>query len=164
MKFRIYVTSGEEVIFTGYSRIDMPAYHGGLPETGLWRINITKFESFIASILEPLSFGSSINEFVFGLEIAELDEWGIWFNGTRDYMSYRPKNKMFISVGQIEWKEVKDLTAAEQLAVMIVALMSSIERMASAKRKPKGFDHAAFAQAVRGIVTNFDAKLVRVCD
>lgn len=40
------------------------------------------------------------------------------------------------------------------------ALVSSIERIATAKRKPKDFDHAALAQAVRGILRSCKPSLV----
>ena len=116
MKFRILVTSGGEVIFAGDSRANKPVYYGGEPETGLWRISIPKFEEFIAAELESLSFGSSIEMYVFGFEIAELQEWGCWFKKTRDFMSYRPRSKTFISVGKIEWKQVKELPASKQLS------------------------------------------------
>ena len=76
-------------------------------------------------------------------------------------MSYRPKSKTFISVGQLDWKEVKDLSASEQLSRLGDALLSSIERIATVKRKPKDFDHSALAEAVRGVLRS--CKLRTVC-
>ncbi|HEY6095166.1 MAG TPA: hypothetical protein VIU93_09480 [Gallionellaceae bacterium] len=108
-----------------------------------------------------MSFGTSIEEFVFGFEIAELKEWGRRFTDTRDYISYRPKSKTLISVGQLEWKEVKDLSAAEQLSRLGAALLSSIERIATAKRKPKDFDHAAFARAIRNFLPSCEPFMVQ---
>lgn len=161
MKFRIAVTSGSEVVFAGHSQIDQPVYYGAAPETGLWRVSVPKFESLVARELAPMSFGNSIEEFVFGLEIAELEEWGRWFKETRDYMSYRPKSKTFISVGQLEWKDVKDLPASAQLSKLGATLISSIERIAMAKRKPKDFDHAALAQAIRDFLPLCKASMVQ---
>lgn len=99
-----------------------------------------------------MSFGDSINELRFGFEIGELEEWGSWFTSMSNYMSYQPKHKIFISVGQLEWKTVKHLSASAQLEKLGDALVSSIERIATAKRKPKDFDHTALAQTVRGIL------------
>lgn len=161
MKFRIVVTSGGEVVFAGHSQKDRPVYYGAPPETGLWRVSVSKFESFVARELAPMSFGSSIEEFVFGFEIAELEEWGRWFRETRDYMSYRPKTKTFISVGQLEWKEVKDLPTSAQLSRLGAALLSSVERIAMAKRKPKDFDHAAFAQTIRHFLSLCKPSMVQ---
>lgn len=160
MKFCIQVTSGGEVTFAGQSQKDRPVYYGAAPETGLWRVSIPKFEDFIAGELANQSFGSSIDEFRFGFEIAELEEWGKWFASTRNYMSYRPKSKTFISVGQLDWKEVKDLSASEQLSRLGDALLSSIERIATVKRKPKDFDHSALAEAVRGVLRSCKPTLV----
>lgn len=152
MKFHTKVTCGGEVVFAGSSHESRPIYYGSAPESGLWRVNIPEFEKFVADALAPQSFGNSIDEFCFGLEIAELTQWGPWFASTHDYMSHRPKSKTFISVGQLEWQEVKDLSAFEQWSRLGDALVSSIDRIATAKRKPKNFDHAALAQAVRGIL------------
>lgn len=161
MKFHIAVTSGGEVVFAGHSQKDQSVYYGAPPETGLWRVSVPKFESLIARELAPMSFGHSIEEFVFGFEIAELDEWGRWFKETRDYMSYRPKSKTFISVGQLDWKEIKYLPAPDQLSRLGEALLSSIERIATAKRKPKDFDHAALAQAIRNFLLSCKSSMVQ---
>ena len=154
MKFRILVTSGSEVAFAG--RLQGPP-----AKTGLWRVSVPKFEEFIARELKRKSFGSSIDEFVFGFEIAELEEWGRWFKATRDYMSYRPKSKTFVSVGQMEWKEVKDLPVSQQTLRLGATLLASVERIATAKRKPRDFDYVALAQAIRLILPKCKGSMVR---
>ncbi|NKF23353.1 hypothetical protein [Solimonas marina] len=160
MKFSIQVTSGGEVVFSGHSQKNRPVYYGAPPETGLWRVSIPKFEDFVAGKLLAMSFGDSIDEFLFGFEIGELEEWGMWFTSMSNYMSYRPKNKTFISVGQLDWKVVKHLSTSEQLKMLGDTLISSIERIATAKRKPKDFDHMALAQTVRGILHSCEPSLV----
>ncbi len=149
MKFRVLITSGGEVVFAERSRASRPVYYGAPPETGLWRISTPKFEELLAGELEPLTFGSSVEEFDFGFEIAELEEWGRWFKSNRDYVSYRPKSRTLIAVGQLEWKRVKDLKVDEQFTLLSEALLSAVERVASARRKPKDFDSAAFANVIR---------------
>lgn len=161
MRFRIDVTNGGEVNFAGHSPSHRPVYYGAQPETGLWRVSIPKFEDLLALELSPMSFGSSIDEFAFGFEIAELEEWGWYFKETRDYISYRPRSKTLISVGQLEWKEVKNLSASEQLSRLGAALLSAVERVATAKRKPKDFDHAAFAQAIRDFLSSCEPSAVQ---
>jgi hypothetical protein len=161
MKFRIAVKSGGEVVFAGHSQKDRPVYYGAPAETGLWRVSVPKFEDLVARELAPMSFGHSVEEFVFGFEIAELEEWGRWFKETRDYMSYRPKSRTLISVGQLEWKEVKDLPTSAQLSKLGDALLSSIERIATAKRKPKDFDYVAFAQAIRSFLPSCKSSMVQ---
>lgn len=161
MKFSIQVTSGEEVVFAGHSQRDRTVYYGGPPPaTGLWRVSLPKFEEFLATELASQSFGSSIEEFRFGFEIAELDEWGNCFSSMANYMSYRPKGKEFISVGQLEWRAVKDLTASEQLARLGDVLILAVERIATAKKKPRDFDHAALAQALRRTLGRCEPSLV----
>jgi len=160
MKFHIEVTSGGEVIFARHSRKDYPVYYDAPLESGLWRVSIPRFEDFIARELSAQSFGSSVEEFRFGFEIGELEEWGDWFTSTRDYMSYRPKHRTIISVSQLEWNQVKNLSASEQLTMLGDALVSCIERIAIAKRKPKDFDYLALAQFVRGILPSCDLSAV----
>lgn len=160
MKFHIQTTAGGEVIFAGHSRKGRPVYYGAAPETGLWRVDIPKFEHFLSGELEQRCFGESIEEFVFGLEIAELKEWGRWFKETSDYLSYRPKSKEFISVGQIEWKEAKDLSIEEQLHLLGSALVTSIERIGMLKRKPKDFDYVGFGDVVRDALSRCTSSMV----
>jgi len=158
MKFHIQVTTGGEVKTAGWP--DGPTVYYGSPiETGLWRVDIPKFEAFVAARLAPLTFGSSIDEFRFGFEIAELEAWGECFSKTANYMSHRPKSRLFVSVGQLEWQEVKHLTAQEQLSRLSDALIAAVERIEVAKRKPKDFDHAAFAKALRGILQSCDPSV-----
>ena len=160
MKFRVATRSGGEVIFADRSKNDPPVYYGAPPETGLWRISIPKFEDFISTELKDVSFGCSIDEFVFGFEIAELEEWGRWFKETGEYTSYRPKSKQFISVGQIEWKDVKNISTEEQLTQLCAALIVAIERIGTIKRKPKNFDYKSFAVAMRTILSRCTASFV----
>lgn len=160
MKFHILTTSGGEVIFAGRSMRDRPIYYGAPPETGLWRVDVVKFEKFLADELAQLSFGASIEEFIFGFEIAELDGWGRFFTATRDYMSYRPKSKLFISVGQIEWLDVKELTVDAQLESLKLALIAAIERIGTLKRKPRNFDYASFGAAVQESLSRCTSAMV----
>jgi hypothetical protein len=160
MKFRVQTTSGGEVIFAVHSRQGRPVYYGAPPETGLWRVDVPKFEKSLSDELAQLSFGDSIEEFVFGLEIAELEEWGRWFKETRDYMSYRPKSEQFISVGQVEWKDVKELAVDAQLEQLKIALTVAIERIGTLKRKPRDFDYISFGAAVQESLSRCTSAMV----
>ncbi|MEO3714990.1 hypothetical protein [Roseateles flavus] len=163
MNFHIRTTTGGEVIFEGFATTPATVYYGGPPpETGRWRVDIPAFEAHCARHLAPVSFGASIDTFFFGLEIAELDGWGDTFTATRTYTSYRPKMRALVSVGQIEWAEVKHLPCAEQVAALWAALLSSIERVASMKRRPKDFDAEALASAVRLIMASSDASMFAI--
>ena len=159
MRFRTLVTSGGVVAFAG-QRYSGPTYYGAPPESGLWRISMPRFESYIAAELEPFAFGDSVEEFAFGFEIGELDEWGKWFKVTSNYVSYRPKSKLLIAVGQLEWKVVKDIPASEQLTHLSSAVMTAIERIGNLKRKPKHFDCFAFAETMREVLRKCKTAMV----
>jgi len=160
MKFRIETTSGGEVVFAGQSQAERPVYYGAAPESGLWRISLPKLEDYISVKLEHHSFGASIDAFISGFEIAELEEWGRWFRETREYMSYRPKSKLFIAVGQVEWKAVKELSAQAQFRAIGDALVAAVERVGIAKQRPRDFDHAGFARFLREALDACDVSEV----
>ena len=165
MKFVVKQTLGSEVIADGPPRQSEPIYYGGPPpETGRWHVDLTVFEAFCADRLAKVDFGMSIETYYFGLEIAELQAWGAIFTATSEYTSYRPKMKSLVSVGQIEWSEIKHDTLEKQLAALWAALLSSIDRVASMQRKPKDFDSAAFAAAVRVLMTSSDAAAFAIVD
>ena len=150
MKFIIKLTTGGEVIFDGPSSQCEPVYYGGPPpETGRWHVDLNEFEDFCAKHLAEVNFGESVDTFFFGLEIAELQGWGDTFTKTSNYVSYRPKMKALVSVGQIEWSEVKHFALNEQLDALWEALLSAIDRIGTMKRRPSKFDSNALSTAVR---------------
>ncbi len=163
MNFHIRTTTGGEVIFEGIPTSPATVYYGGPPpETGRWRVDIPAFEDFCARHLAPVQFGTSIDTYYFGLEIAELDGWGDTFTATRHYTSHRPKMRALVSVGQLEWAEVKHLPCTEQVAALWDALLSSIERVTTMKRRPRDFDACALADAVRLIRASSEASVFAI--
>ncbi len=158
MKFIVRQTIGAEVIMDVPPPQSAPAYYGGPPpETGRWHVDMNAFEEFCATHLSKADFGTSIQTFYFGFEMAELQGWGEFFAKTSEYCSYRPRMKALVSVGQIQWEEVKHLPLKGQLTALWRALLMSIERIATMKRGPKDFDSVAFADAVRVLEATCDA-------
>lgn len=92
--------------------------------------------------MKNFSYGDSVETFVLGFEIAELEGWDEFFTSISRYTSYKPKIKALISVGQLNWPDVKDLAAIGQFQRFSEILLAAIERVAEMKRKPKEFDSA----------------------
>jgi hypothetical protein len=152
VKFGIKVRCGGEVRWVGH--IDnQPVYYGGPPpETGEWKLSTIKLTEYFNSTLEKQSYGESIDIFVLGFEIADLDGWGELFKKSSNYTSYRPQMKLLLSVGQINWPDVKDLLVEEQFEKFSAVLLGSIARIAEMKRKPKNFDSAAFSLEMKRLL------------
>jgi hypothetical protein len=53
--------------------------------------------------------------------------------------------KLVISVGQLNWPDVKDLPLKEQFQRFAEVVLEAIGRIAEMKRKPKNFDLAVFS-------------------
>ena len=148
MQLKMKITCGGEVKWAGVPD-NGPVYYGGPPpESGLWKLSTVKIEDYFESVLKFLSFGESIDIFVLGFEIAELEGWGDYFTSMSSYTSYRPKTKSLISAGQLNWPDVKDLSAAEQFKRFSEVLLSAIGRIGDMKRKPKDFDYVTFQATV----------------
>lgn len=118
MEFRIQVTVGREVRFAWHQKRDSS-------QTGAWYVRLQRFENFLKDGLRDCNFGESVKTFVFGFEMAELKNWGKFFGATAHYVSYRPKTKTLISVGQLNWPDVKDLSPVQQLSRLSTALESA---------------------------------------
>jgi len=54
--------------------------------------------------------------------------------------SCRDGGNFFVSLGQLEWNDVKQLSAAAPWQAFGKVLVAAAERIADAKRKPKDFD------------------------
>lgn len=110
-------------------------------------LRVKQIEDMIQAAISTKSFGSSIERYVFGFEISDTSE-GFTFEGTRGYVSYRPQTRTLVSVGQADWPEIRFLSATEQLDIFNQLLLDSIDRAASARRKPRDFDFKAFRLAM----------------
>jgi len=156
MRFRVQVTSAAEVLFAGRHDERRRSL-----QNGAWRIDIVEYARYVDEHLAPQSFGEGIETFRFGFEIGDLVAWGDWFQATRDYTSYRPKSKELVSVGQLEWRDVKDLSPADQLNRLNSALTDAIARVGEMKRKPRAFDRDAFSREVSAILADVPIDRVR---
>ncbi len=142
------ITCGGEVKWAGASESG-PIYYGGPhSESGVWKLSTAKIEDYFNVALKDESFGDSIETFVLGFEIGDLEGWGNFFTSMSHYASYRPKMRLLISVGQLNWPDVKNLSAQEQFQRFSEILLEAIARVAEMRRKPKNFDSAAFSAKV----------------
>jgi hypothetical protein len=145
MHFHVALTTGIEVVFAdGSNRVQ----HWRDPGKGAWRIDVYAFERYMDRRLAPLSFGDRIDDFYFGLEIADFARWTNAFTDATGYSSYRPRSRSLVSVGYLDWPLVKDLSPDEQLNQLKQALAGAVARVDQMKRKPRQFDIPGFSQAI----------------
>ncbi|MFC6439429.1 hypothetical protein [Bowmanella sp. JS7-9] len=155
MEFVVQQSSGKEVI---YSSIPLEKQSVAEGELGRWRIDMVDFEKYLTNKIKDLDFGQSIETYCFGFEIADTKLWGEFFASTKEYISYRPKSKTLVSVGQIEWLSVKDLDFKSQLKRLAEAIVESATRVSVLKRKPKDFNYEYFAEVVKKLVLKYSSK------
>jgi hypothetical protein len=148
MQLKIQITTGGEVKWRGMPDTGPTFYGGPPPDSGEWKLDVKQLEAHFCKALTNKSYGESINTFILGLQIAELEGWGDYFTSKSRYMSHRPKLKALISVGQLNWPDVKDLSEAEQYQHFGATLLAAIGRIGEMQRKPRQFDHAALRDDV----------------
>lgn len=59
-----------------------------------------------------------------------------------------PKSKEVLSVGRLDWKEILELPARQQLRAYGSAVRFAIDNLSKAKRKPNDFDATVFAEFI----------------
>jgi hypothetical protein len=70
------ITFGGEVKWAGLSQSG-PVYYGGPPpESGVWKLSTEKIENYFDAALKDVSYGGSIETFLLGFEIGDLEGWG----------------------------------------------------------------------------------------
>lgn len=126
------------------------------PGKGVWWLKLVRIEQLVNESMSTLSFGESIDTYVFGFEILDTSE-GLGFESTRDYVSYRPKMRL-LSVGQVDWPNVRFLSPAAQWDVFKQSLLDSIHRTAAVKRKPRDFNLQAFHSTVTRALEGLDPR------
>ncbi|KQV88166.1 hypothetical protein [Pelomonas sp. Root1237] len=152
MHFRTFLKTGVEVLHLGTQHSNGNAWplEHWKANSGRWRLFTPGIDAYLNQRLVERSFGTSIENFILLLEIADFAAWGIGvaFAGPTGYSSYKPKTRELRSVGQIDWLDVQMLTPTQQLQAYRTATVSAIQRASEATRKPKDFEFAKFAQAV----------------
>src|SRR5262249_23478162 len=151
------VTTGKEVLFAGHEGGNSKPDNAWLV-TGRWKLSQPAVDAYLNGRLSGRSFGTSVNYFVFCLEIADFEQWGQFFRARADYISYRPKRNEIWSVGQLRWSDVKDLAPADQLQALRSAIQTAIERVGEKKRKPRDFEYLGFAAAVDELLKDISVE------
>jgi hypothetical protein len=161
MHFRTFLKTGVEVLQLGgqhWQSNSWPIEHWK-QNSGRWRLFTPAIDDFLNEALATVSFGTSIDNFVFLLEVADFEAWGVGiaFTGPEGFTRYKPKTKELWSVGRIDWTEIEDLPASQQFQAFGRALQFAIENTSRAKRKPRDFNAVAFAGTV--VATLRSAKI-----
>jgi hypothetical protein len=152
MQFKIKITSGSEVNWAGIPDSGPTCYGGPPPQSGSWKLDLMGLQHFIQSELADAAFGESVETFFFGFEIGDLEGWGNLFTSMSNYTSYRPKIKSIVSVGQLNWSDVKDLGKQRQFELFTDALLLAVSRVNEMKKKPRDFDVLSFSNRMRSIL------------
>lgn len=118
---------------------------------GVCWLAINRIEQRMRQDLAGVDVGGAVGTYFFGLEITDAPA-GFDFGETRDYVSHRRSIRSLISVGQLDWPEIRHLDARAQFAMFQACALGAIERIATMKRRPRDFDLAAFQAAVTGSV------------
>ena len=164
MHFRTFLKTGVEVLHLGTQHSNGNAWplEHWKANPGRWRLFTPGIDAYLNRALAGHSFGTSIEQFVLLLEIADFAAWGggVAFSGPNGYVTYKPKTRELRSVGQIDWLDVQMLTPTQQLQAYRTAALSAIQRASQASRKPKDFAFMEFSQAVDGVLK--EAKVSQV--
>jgi len=123
------------------------------------RIDLNALEDYLNSRLREAEFGTSVHTFHYGFELfGSASQVAGWFVQTKDYRSYRPKHKAFVSVGQVDAEELAKLDVAGQFRCVAKSILSSIENIGGMKRKPKDFRFMEFRDAVERLLQEYAAR------
>lgn len=164
MHFRTFLKTGVEVLHLGAQHSNGNAWplEHWKANPGRWRLFTPGIDAYLNQKLVRRSFGTSVENFILLLEIADFEAWGIGvaFTGPTGYSSYKPKTRELRSVGQIDWLDVQILSPTQQLDDYRKAAVSAIRQASKAARKPKDFQFVDFAQAVDEILQ--EAKVSQV--
>ena len=161
MRFRTFLVTGVEVLQLGGQHWESNAWP---PEH--WREHRGRFRLFTVAIDEQVSrafetknYGGPVEGIVVALEVASFDQWPeMAFTRKNTPPSFKPKNRDLWCYAKLDWVQIQDLTLKEQLKAYTEAVVEAIDRMITAKRKPKGFLVEECATDLRQILGNLKAS------
>jgi len=114
---------------------------------GVWCLDLCQMEEFLKQRLLGQSFGAAVDVFIFGFEMYDaVDGTAIGSSGAMpaDFSRYTPKLRQLLSVGQLDWHDVRFLDASAQLVAYKAALLRAVDNWYARKRRPRDFDVEAF--------------------
>jgi len=123
------------------------------------RIDLVALEDYLNARLRDREFGASIGTFYYGFEFFDFaGEFAGGFVQTKDYRSYRWKDKALISVGQIDAREFTTLDVAGQFQSVAKSILYAIANIGGMKRKPRDFRYMEFKEAIDHLLQEYASR------
>ena len=113
---------------------------------------------YINNHIAGLTFGAAIRTFQFGYEIADSRGKLTHYAATRDLRRYSPRYKSLLIVKQFDYRELKDLPAAEQFGLLKSKILEAIDNIDLMPRRPKDFNKQQFYTAIESILAAYNKK------
>lgn len=155
MRVRTFLKTGVEVLHLGMQDAqssEWPLEHWR-DNPGRWRLFTPAIDEYLNDALAARSFGASIDSLFLVLEVADFKAWGegIAFSSPEGWTSYSPKSRELRSVVRLDWLDVQSMPAKRQLQALGLAIVEAIQRIETAKRRPRDFDSARCASEVAAL-------------
>ncbi len=152
MRFRTFLKTGVEVLHLGMQHAQSNAWplEHWRDNPGRWRLFTPAIDEYLNDALGASSFGASIDSLFLVLEVADFKAWGdgIAFSSSEGWTSYSPKSRELRSVARLDWLDVRSMSAKGQLQALGLATVEAIQRVETAKRRPRSFDSARCASEI----------------
>jgi hypothetical protein len=151
MRFRTFLVTGIEVLHLGGQNWESNAWP---PEhwrknKGRWRLFTMAIDEYLSAELRGLKFGPTVGGLVMALEVADFASWPTSTFAAADASpSYKPKHRDLWCFGKLNWPDIQSLTLKQQYEAYVNCVIRAIERVTSAKRKPRDFDVDGFRNKV----------------
>ena len=113
----------------------------------------------ISSALKSRNYGGLVEGIVVALEVASFDQWPeTTFTRANTPPSFKSKSRDLWCYAKLDWTNIQSLTLKQQFNAYTEAVIEALDRMSTAKRKPKGFLAKECATDLRQILGNLKAS------
>lgn len=120
--------------------------------------DLNEVGDFINNKLAGQTFGTSIQKFDFGYEIADSQGYIPHHPETANLRRYGVKYKNLLVVKQFDYRELKDLDHKGQFKILKEKVLEAIVDFDKLSRKPKDFNKEKFFDAMSSIMTDYEKQ------
>jgi hypothetical protein len=121
--------------------------------------DLKEIEKFINNKLVDETFGSSIDDFFLGYEIADPKGKLKHYKETANLRRYG--KRYILVVKQFDYRDLKDRSPIEQFIILKTKILEAVSDIQKLNRKPKDFDRQKFQNVLQQILTTYEKKLSR---
>ncbi len=124
--------------------------------------DLNRIQDYLNNELSGRTFGKVVRQFDFGYEIADSQGRIPAWKETVGLKRYSRKYKNLLVVKQFDYRQLKNMTAEEQFAVLKARILDAIDDVSEIRQLPKDFPKDEFREVIADALSKYSGSAEQV--